>query len=188
MSVYLGLDRPSLTVKAQPKGESILIYGGSSSAGGIAIRYAVAAGYIVTTTSSPKHHDYVKSLGATTIIDHTQPREAIIKDLRSQGPYLKILDTIGLPPVTELISEYIYSLGGGSYVSLTPLVPKEQSLPESVERIYAPFGAAFEKPENKELKEWLYRELLPKGLASGVIVPTRPRWLSGGLKGSATCS
>lgn len=47
-------------------GESgtILIYGGSTATGGLAIQYAKLSGFKVITTCSPRNFDYVTSLGA----------------------------------------------------------------------------------------------------------------------------
>jgi hypothetical protein len=38
-----------------------------------------------------------------------------------------------------------------------------------------------EDPANKDLREWFYKELIPKGLENGVVVPTRPQVVPGGL-------
>uniref|UniRef100_A0A8H7KCF5 Enoyl reductase (ER) domain-containing protein n=1 Tax=Bionectria ochroleuca TaxID=29856 RepID=A0A8H7KCF5_BIOOC len=68
-SSYLGLDLP--TVPARPStGKTILVWGGSSSVGCCAIQLAVAAGYEVFTTASPKNHDLVRRLGASRVWDY----------------------------------------------------------------------------------------------------------------------
>ncbi len=59
------------TVPAQkPTGKTLLIWGGSTSVGSNAIQLAVAAGYEVFTTSSPKNFDFVKKLGASRVFDY----------------------------------------------------------------------------------------------------------------------
>ena len=95
-SIYMGMDRPSLTSKPTANSKKILIYGGSSSAGGIATCYATAAGYEVITTSSPENAAFVKYLGPAAVIDHAQPTEAILRELNAHGPYEAIFDAIGL--------------------------------------------------------------------------------------------
>ncbi|CAH0048113.1 unnamed protein product [Clonostachys solani] len=68
-SSYLELDLP--TVPARPStGKTVLIWGGSSSVGCCAIQLAVAAGYEVFTTASPKNHDLVRRLGASRVWDY----------------------------------------------------------------------------------------------------------------------
>lgn len=179
-SIHMGLDRPSLaTSKPDAKnGKKILIYGGSSPAGGIATSYATAAGYEVITTSSPKNKDFVQSLGPSTIIDHTSPHDDIVSKIKSHGPYEAIFDAIGLPPVTEVLSEYLDSIGGGTYDSL--LAP-DGPLPANVQRKFAPYSLSMDKPEHSDFRTWFYNELVPKGLQKGIIVPTRPQWIDGGL-------
>jgi len=178
LSIYIGLDRPPLASKAEANGKKILIYGGSSSAGGLATSYATAAGYGVITTSSSKNRDFVQSLGALAIIDHSQPGEELLSNIRSHGPYEVIFDAIGLPPVTDLLAEYLHSVGGGTYYSL--LVP-EKPLPEDVQCKFAPYSLALDKPEYREFRAWFYTELVPRGLQMDIITPTRPQWVSGGL-------
>ena len=68
----LALDFP--TVPARPSnGETVLIWGGSSSVGSNAIELAVAAGYEVATSASPKNFDYVKRLGVNQAFDYDSP-------------------------------------------------------------------------------------------------------------------
>ncbi|TVY52236.1 Dehydrogenase azaJ, partial [Lachnellula cervina] len=64
----LGLQHPSVPPK--PTGKSLLIWGGSTSVGCNAIQLAVAAGYEVITTASPKNFTLVKTLGATQAFDY----------------------------------------------------------------------------------------------------------------------
>lgn len=52
----LGLRHPS--VNAEPTGETVLVWGGSTSVGSNAIQLAAAAGYEVITTASPRNFDY----------------------------------------------------------------------------------------------------------------------------------
>ncbi|KAK4940570.1 hypothetical protein LTR10_019329 [Elasticomyces elasticus] len=178
LSIYMGLDRPSFTSKAEANGKKILIYGGSSPAGGLATSYATAAGYEVITTSSPKNKDFVQSLQPSIIIDHTQPGEEILSNIRSHGPYEAIFDAIGSSDVTEVLAEYLTSIGGGSYNSLNV---SEGPLPANVERKFAPYSLSMDKPEHADFRTWFYTELVPKGLQTGIITPTRPQWIDGGL-------
>jgi NADPH:quinone reductase-like Zn-dependent oxidoreductase len=74
---YLGLQLPSAA--ARPTGETVLVWGGSTSVGSNAIQLAVAAGYDVVTTASPKNFDYVRSLGASQVFDYSSP--TVISDI-----------------------------------------------------------------------------------------------------------
>jgi NADPH:quinone reductase-like Zn-dependent oxidoreductase len=64
----LNLQLPTLSSK--PTGKTLLIWGGSTSVGSNAIQLAVAAGYEVITTSSPRNFAYCKSLGAGQAFDY----------------------------------------------------------------------------------------------------------------------
>ena len=64
----LALDRPSASPRSTAK--TVLVWGGSTSVGSNAIQLAVAAGYDVITTASPRNFDYVKRLGARLVFDY----------------------------------------------------------------------------------------------------------------------
>jgi NADPH:quinone reductase-like Zn-dependent oxidoreductase len=64
----LHLDYPRLGTTG--RGESVLVWGGSSAVGSNAIQLAAAAGYHVITTCSRKNFDYVKGLGAAHVFDY----------------------------------------------------------------------------------------------------------------------
>ena len=74
---FLGLRRP--TVTAEPTGETVLVWGGSTSVGSQAIQLAIAAGYEVITTASPHNFDYVTSLGAAQVFDYHS--DTVINDI-----------------------------------------------------------------------------------------------------------
>lgn len=73
----LALDHPSAT--STPNGKTLLIWGGSTSVGSNAIQLAVAAGYEVTTTASPRNFDYVTRLGASCAFDYNS--KTVIADI-----------------------------------------------------------------------------------------------------------
>lgn len=182
LHVHLGLDLPSLSGEPSSTGKKILIYGGTSSCGGLAIKYATTAGYEVVTTSSPKHQAYVESLKPSYIIDHTQTPDAVVAEIAAKGPYHAIFDSIGTPPVTNLLFDYLGSLGGGSYNTIIPPLGGEKPTPSGVERKFAPYSWAFEEPQREELAHWFYEKYVPQGLEKGLIVATRPQVIEGGLE------
>ena len=67
----LGLRTPSVE-RREPTGKTVLIWGGSTSVGSAAIQLAVAAGYEVVTTASPRNFDYVRGLGASQVYDYNE--------------------------------------------------------------------------------------------------------------------
>lgn len=85
---YCALQYPTVPRKAN--GESFLVWGGSTSVGCNAIQLAVAAGYEVIATASPKNFDMVKSLGASHVFDYrsTTVRNdiiAVLQDTKCAG-------------------------------------------------------------------------------------------------------
>ena len=75
---FLALDYP--VADPQPNGKTLLVWGGSTSVGSNAIQLAVAAGYEVVATASPKNFAYVKALGATTVFDYRSA--TVVADIR----------------------------------------------------------------------------------------------------------
>jgi len=67
------------TTHPKSTGKTLLVWGGATSVGCNAIQLAVAAGYEVITTASPKNFDYVKKLGASHAFDYRS--KTIIDDL-----------------------------------------------------------------------------------------------------------
>ncbi|KAL8759481.1 MAG: hypothetical protein Q9184_003606 [Pyrenodesmia sp. 2 TL-2023] len=66
---YLALQYPKAG-PADSNGETLLVWGGSTSVGSNAIQLARAAGYEVFTTASPANFDYVRKLGAAKVWDY----------------------------------------------------------------------------------------------------------------------
>ena len=55
------------------RGETVLVWGGSTGVGSNAIQLARNAGYRVVATASPRNFDYLRALGASAAIDRTSP-------------------------------------------------------------------------------------------------------------------
>lgn len=66
---FLGLDYP--TVHAESKrGQTVVVWGASTSVGSNAVQLARGAGYEVIATASPKNWEYVRGLGAGEVFDY----------------------------------------------------------------------------------------------------------------------
>lgn len=74
---FLALEYP----KAKPvsTGKTLLVWAGASSVGTNAIQLAVASGYEVFTTASPKNWDYCKAAGASRVFDYRS--DTVVQDL-----------------------------------------------------------------------------------------------------------
>jgi len=76
-SDLLALERPSAHTGARD--QWVIIWGGSTSVGSNAIQLAVAAGYGVVTTASPKNFEYVRTLGAAHAFDYNS--RDVVRDI-----------------------------------------------------------------------------------------------------------
>jgi len=70
--LYQSLKLP-LPTEPSKDGTPLLIYGGSSATGTIAIQFAKLSGLTVITTASPHNHQLCKDLGADAVFDYNDP-------------------------------------------------------------------------------------------------------------------
>ncbi|KAL8785264.1 MAG: hypothetical protein Q9213_003468 [Squamulea squamosa] len=188
LSLYqnLNLNLPNNPI-AEPI--SILIYGGSSATGSLAIQFAKLSGYHVLTTCSPHNFDFVKNLGADVVCDYKDPG-AMNEIRRLTGDKLKIvLDTISIESSAKFCAEAI-STKGGAYTSLLPITVPRSDVKSDLVLAYTAFGEPFELgpqsfaavPEHQAFSArwWLLAE---QCLASGKIKVHPPSVREGGLEG-----
>ncbi|CVL12642.1 related to toxD protein [Fusarium proliferatum] len=96
----IGLGLPAADVTGiDPVGKGILIWGGASSVGMMAIQLAKAAGLqYIFTTASAKNHDILRELGATHCFDYRS--SSVVEDIQQAQKSLGInltlaFDTVG---------------------------------------------------------------------------------------------
>ncbi|KAJ1042182.1 hypothetical protein NDA11_003529 [Ustilago hordei] len=89
------------------KGKTAVILGGSSSVGQYAIQMARLSGFDhIVTSSSPSHFDFLKSLGATEVLDRSEATTAdkfggkVIVVMPADEKAVKLSDEEGKPEVT----------------------------------------------------------------------------------------
>lgn len=89
--------RAALTV-----GETVLVHGGAGGVGTIAIQVAAAIGARVITTARAGDHEFVRSLGAHEVIDHSSADyvDAVAEVTRGRGVDV-VFDTIGGDTLTR---------------------------------------------------------------------------------------
>lgn len=93
---YLGLPLPQVE-NVTATGQTLLVWGGSSSVGATAIQLAVASGLTVISTASSENHDFVKSLGANAVFDYRS--DTVVEDI------VNALGNAKLAGVYDAISE-----------------------------------------------------------------------------------
>ncbi|KAJ3501022.1 hypothetical protein NMY22_g19065 [Coprinellus aureogranulatus] len=153
----LGLPTPSeWPAKSNPnKDHPVLIYGAGASSGQYTIQVLKFAGYTnIITAASKLHEEYLKSLGATHVIDYRSP--SFVEDVKQAAGGLieHVMDCISLPSTFALIKEIIKP--GGKLAHLVP------------------FKAG------SGLKMFLYQE--DERLAKTLVPKTLPRFIELGLQ------
>ncbi|KAH8754269.1 chaperonin 10-like protein [Hyaloscypha finlandica] len=117
--LYQALQLPLPTSPATQKAY-VLIYGGSTATGALAIQYAKLSGLTVVTTCSSRNFEYVKSLGADAAFDYNSP--SCSKDIQawSNDSIHHALDCIseGNSPAITIPA---MSTSGGIYSTLLPV-------------------------------------------------------------------
>ncbi|KAJ7172238.1 chaperonin 10-like protein [Mycena filopes] len=150
-------------------GEKIIILGGSSSVGSYAIQMAVLSGFEVTTTASPAHSAYLKSIGATTVVDRAAP-DAVDQILAATGgPVKYAVDTIS-SLATQLLGVEILETKGKMAVVLNPQAPAQAAA--DAKEVALSRGHHYSPPFWNAVEGYLER---------GVLKFNRTTVLSGGL-------
>ncbi|KAL1306686.1 hypothetical protein AAFC00_005356 [Neodothiora populina] len=180
----LGLPLPTEPTKEQTP---LLIYGGSTATGVLAIQYAKLAGLKVIVTCSPHNFDFVKSLGADAAFDYKSPDCA--KQIReyTNDSLTHVFDTISEGDSPKISAEAISSKGGVISYLLPAKSPREdvedkQTLGYTVVGEYFKFGPMeFQPiPENFEFGK-MWWALSEKLFAEGKVKVHKTEVREGGI-------
>ncbi len=111
----LALQHPSAS--AARTGQTVLVWGGSTSVGSNAIQLAVAAGYDVTTTASPHNYDYVTALGASQVFDYHSP--SVVADIVDAFQNRTLAGALALGTTSaEACADIVRACTGRKFVSI----------------------------------------------------------------------
>lgn len=202
----LGLRYPQ--ANPEPTGQTLLVWGGSTSVGSNAIQLAAAAGYEVITTASPRNFDYVESLGASQVFDYNSPD--VVPDVIAacQGRVLAGAIAIGTTSAPACVRIVGACGTGGKFVSIaTPPVSLEALAGQNRGRLELPrlalrlvtanvalqFRARSRRIRIKyiwgsslkanEVAGVIYRDFLPAALAEGrYIAAPKPAVVGHGIQ------
>jgi len=163
------------------KGQTIFVLGGSSSVGLYAIQAAHLAGFsTIITTSSLTHEGYLKSLGATHVVDrHLSPDEvaARVKTITSD-PIKIVYDAISEAD-TQKAAWSLLAPDGHLVLTLPPAIQPEAGDNRTLKPVY---GSPYAPPNAEFSKKWWAK--LPEWLNEGKIRPNKVDVLPGGLEGA----
>jgi NADPH:quinone reductase-like Zn-dependent oxidoreductase len=177
-----------LQVGAAPSSPlSILVWGGASTVGTMAIQLARLVGLTIIATASEKHHPYLRSLGASVLVDYHSPTAVadLIAAAESLGkPVEYAVDAISLPSTLASVLQVLSgSTGSKSAKKLGHTLPwpKDLPTPDGVKAQWVSGDDLWDRRE--DLSSWLFNESLSGWLERGRIVPTGYRVICGGLEG-----
>jgi NADPH:quinone reductase-like Zn-dependent oxidoreductase len=167
----------------------ILIYGGSTATGTLAIQFAKLSGYTVLTTCSPRNFDLVESLGADAVFDYSDPKSAAEIRRCTNNNLKLVLDTISTKETAKFCDDAI-STNGGEYTALLNIGIERENVNDRWTLGYTAVGEDFTfgpqlwaaNPGHKEFAEKFWN-IAEKLLVDGKIKTHRPSVRSGGLNG-----
>ena len=174
-----------LTQKHSPADkQAVLIWGGASSVGTIAIQSAKSMGFTVYTTASAKNHAYLKTLGADATFDYkdSNATSEIIAAAKKDGVTLKtaFLTAAGtMDPILEVLKV----TKGNEIAKLAhaPLIPADAPSAEGIEVVF--INRPSDDAERQQFTFDAFHTWLESGLASGTVVSSPPIKIeTGGLE------
>ncbi|KAF8972283.1 chaperonin 10-like protein [Flammula alnicola] len=160
-------------------GTPIVILGGASSVGQSALQLAKLSGFSpIITTASLKHTDYLKSLGATAVLDRNLSSSALATEIsKITSTSIKfVYDSISANG-TQQIGLDILAPGGQLDVVLQPTVKPVQ------DKTIIQVVGMLRLPHNIELLEALYHDTVSGFLEKGLLKPNNIEVLPNGLAG-----
>ncbi|KDQ06000.1 hypothetical protein BOTBODRAFT_39851 [Botryobasidium botryosum FD-172 SS1] len=167
----IGVARDTAYTPADKKG--ILVWGGSSSVGSAALQTAKLMGFVVYTTASEKHHEYLKSLGASRVFDYKSEgvEASIIKAAKEDGLTFQVgYDAVGqLQSCLEILKALKEE---GTTARVASAVPLSDASP-TLEGVEVKFVASpVDEKARTELFHFVYRVWLKEKLEKGEFVPS----------------
>ncbi|RPD54789.1 GroES-like protein [Lentinus tigrinus ALCF2SS1-7] len=162
-------------------GKAAVVLGGTSAVGQAVIQFLNLSGFSpIIATASLRNTDFVKSFGATHVVDRSLPRATLIQTIKqlTEGPIELVYDAISVRETKEL--GYEIASPGGSLILVVPEHVDHYKMPSGKDvRIVEAMGM-FIVPENMEFGAKFTVEF-EKLLQDGVVKPGIPELLQGGL-------
>ncbi|KAH8810644.1 putative alcohol dehydrogenase [Xylogone sp. PMI_703] len=183
----MGLNLPDNPINRK---EYILIYGGSSSTGTLAIQYARLAGYSVLTTCAPRNFDLVKSRGAEAAFDYNDPLCGQKIHTYTEGKLQLVFDTIGSEQGIQICMIALSTDPGSRYGTLLlNSIPRQDVTCTSSILLkfrgepFDLFGKHYEGSAQEIEFAQNFTALTEKLLAEGKLIPHPVKLGRGGLGG-----
>ncbi|KUL83203.1 hypothetical protein ZTR_10004 [Talaromyces verruculosus] len=176
----LGLPLPS-SEDVQQRNETILVWGGASSVGSVAIQLAAAAGLTVVATASPRNHGFVRACGAHTILDYKSPTVVgdianMLRNVRFVGVFDSIAETQSFEAITKIVNTL------GTKVKIASVLPYDKSTETFAPKYVVAFSII--QDPNRHVGEGIWKKFVPQALKNGKLLPKpEPYSVGHGLQG-----
>ncbi|KAL0939587.1 Zinc-binding alcohol dehydrogenase domain-containing protein cipB 2 [Colletotrichum truncatum] len=166
---HLALPLPQLGVpRTHETAKTILIWGGASSVGSVAIQLAVASGLDIITTASKHNHEFVQSLGAAQVFDYKSATvvDEIVAALSGKN-LVGVYDCISEPESMEPLGA-ILDRTGPSKVCF--IVPPKINLSKNIQWT---MSLAFEimNDKGKPVLDHVWGKFVPKAIVNKQLRP-----------------
>ncbi|GAA5923717.1 zinc-binding alcohol dehydrogenase family protein [Sporobolomyces koalae] len=164
---YLELPYPSPKSPAST-GKSILIWGGASSVGSVAIQLSKAAGVRVVTTASPANHDAVKALGADVVVDYKDENvvDKLVEALQG-SEFAGVYDAISEKGSIEAAAQVASRVGGKQFIAT--VLPPPENLPNDVKA--SGVFAVTVGTQHSQVGIAVYHKFVTEALENGSLQP-----------------
>ena len=185
----LGLPLPTEPAK---EAFPLLIYGGSTATGSLAIQFAKLSGLRVVTISSPKNFNLCKSMGADAVFDYNDPSAAEQIREFTDNKLKYAFDTISVEQSAAICAAALSSTSGCAYSSLLPVKLPRQDIESKYTLVYTIANEYFrigqqgkEFPAKQQDFDFAkkFGGIAEKLLAEGKFKVHPPSVRQGGLKG-----
>jgi NADPH:quinone reductase-like Zn-dependent oxidoreductase len=173
---------PPVSKETQGKyaGTPLVVLGGASSVGQLVLQFAKLSGFSpIITTASPKHTEFLKSLGATDVLDRNLPQSELsaeINKITGNKPIHLLYDAISSASTQQVGLDLVAS--GGQLATVLPATVK---VPEDKTVLFILGSPA--APHNLELVQTLYHDKISGFLEKGIIKANNVEVLPNGLNG-----
>ncbi|RYP26037.1 hypothetical protein DL768_011847 [Monosporascus sp. mg162] len=181
LTAWTTIGIPLDTKYAPQDKQAALIWGGASSVGTFAIQSAKSLGFTVYATASPKHHDYLKKLGAHAVFDYkaSDVVSQIVNAVKKDGVNLHTAHCVvdgSLQPTLDVLKE----IKGDAVakVSHLPVLPPDHP---TLDKIEIKFNFPPMDPALRDNHMYqCFHGWLQDGLKSGSVVPSPSVQVEGG--------
>ncbi|KAI1064383.1 hypothetical protein LB506_007996 [Fusarium annulatum] len=184
IALFDGLGLP-MREKTDEEDGAILVWSGASAVGISVMQIAHSLGWSVYATASPKHHEWLKTLGAKDVWDYLDPQVAqkIAATLKASGKRIRgVIDARAEASSFDSVAEILTAADIALGCKATALMPwpEETLMPAGIEGHHTNCVGFTEN--YPVIASWVFGGWLTKALEEGKIKPApRARVIEGGL-------